>query len=86
MTYPSNSEGSFEATSAELRQFVEQIEQLEAEEKDVRDRKKEILAEARSRGYDTKVMKIVMKRRKRDKDDLAEEEHLVETYETALLV
>lgn len=68
----------------ELRQFIEQFEQLEAEKKDVAERQKEVMAEAKARGYDTKVMKKVIALRKRHKDDVAEEEAILEIYKTAL--
>lgn len=68
----------------ELRQFIEQFEQLEAEKKDLVERQKEIMAEAKARGYDTKVMKKIVALRKRDRDDIAEEEAILEMYKTAL--
>jgi uncharacterized protein (UPF0335 family) len=68
----------------ELRQFIEQYEQMEAEKKDVTERQKEIMAEAKARGYDTKVMKKIIALRKRDRDDIAEEEAILEMYKTAL--
>ncbi|MCF3972401.1 DUF2312 domain-containing protein [Paracoccus salsus] len=68
----------------ELRQFIEQFEQLEAEKKDVAERQKEIMAEAKARGYDTKVMKKIVAMRKRDRDDLAEEEAILDMYKKAL--
>jgi hypothetical protein len=55
-----------------LRQFIERFERLEAEKKDIADQQKEIMAEAKARGYDTKVMRKVIALRKRDKDDIAE--------------
>lgn len=68
----------------ELRQFIEQYEQMEAEKKDVTERQKEIMAEAKARGYDTKVMKKIIALRRRDRDDIAEEEAILEMYKTAL--
>jgi uncharacterized protein (UPF0335 family) len=68
----------------ELRQFIEQFEQLEAEKKDVAERQKEIMSEAKARGYDTKVMKKIIALRKRDRDDIAEEEAILEMYKSAL--
>lgn len=68
----------------ELRQFIEQFEQLEAEKKDITERQKEIMAEAKARGYDTAAMKKIIAMRKRDRDDLAEEEAILEMYKTAL--
>lgn len=68
----------------ELRQFIEQYEQLEAEKKDASQRQGEIMAEAKARGYDTVVMKKIIALRKRDRDDIAEEEAILEMYKTAL--
>jgi len=71
--------------SGALLQYIEQIESLAEEKKAVADRQKEIFAEAKSEGYDTKIMRKVIARRKRDKDDLAEEESLIEMYESAIV-
>lgn len=68
----------------ELRQFIEQFEQLDAEKADIAERQKELMAEAKARGYDTKVMRKVIALRKRDKDDVAEEEAILEMYKAAL--
>ena len=73
-----------QAAAGELRQFIEQYEQLDAEKKDVAERQKELMAEAKARGYDTKVMRKVIALRKRDKDDVAEEEAILEMYKAAL--
>lgn len=69
---------------AELRQFVERYERLEAEKKDITEGQKEIMAEAKGRGYDTKVIRKVIALRKRDADDIAEEEAVLEMYKAAL--
>jgi len=68
----------------ELRQFVERFERLEAEKKDIADQQKEVMAEAKARGYDTKVMRKVIALRKRDSDDIAEEEAILDLYKQAL--
>lgn len=75
---------SYSIASEELRQFIERIERLDAEAKDIADQKKEVFAEAKGRGYDTKVMRKVLALRKRDKDDVAEEEAILEMYLAAL--
>ncbi|MCQ0970580.1 DUF2312 domain-containing protein [Paracoccus sp. TK19116] len=77
-------ERSYGVAADELRQFIEQYEQLEAEKKDVTERQKEVMAEAKARGYDTKVMKKVIALRKRDRDDIAEEEAILDMYKQAL--
>lgn len=78
------SDATYSVAADELRQFIEQYEHLEAEKKDIADQQKEIMAEAKGRGYDTKVMRKVVAMRKRDKDDLAEEEAVLEMYKAAL--
>ena len=70
--------------AAELRAFIERIERLEAEKQDAADGQKEVYAEAKGRGYDTKIIRKVIARRKRDRQDLAEEAAILEVYEAAL--
>ena len=78
------SPSSYRVTADELRQFIERFERLEMEKKDIADQQKEVMAEAKARGYDTKVMRKVIALRKRDKDDIAEEEAILEMYKEAL--
>lgn len=68
----------------ELRQIVERYERLESEKKDIADAQKEVMAEAKGRGYDTKVLRKIIALRKRDANDLAEEEAVLDMYKTAL--
>lgn len=77
-------EQSYRVTADELRQFVERFERLEAEKRDIADQQKEVMAEAKGRGYDTKVMRKVIALRKRDKEDIAEEEAVLDMYKQAL--
>ena len=74
----------YAVTADELRQFIERFEQLDSEKKDVTEQQKELMAEAKGRGYDTKVMKKVVALRKRKPDDIAEEEAVLEMYKQAL--
>ena len=71
-------------TASELRQFIERYEQLESEKKDVVEQQKELMAEAKGRGYDTKVMRKIVARRKQKPDDIAEEEAVLDMYKSAL--
>jgi uncharacterized protein (UPF0335 family) len=71
-------------TAAELRQFIERIELLEAEMKDRAELRKEVLSEAKGRGYETAVIRKIIALRKRDGDDIAEEEAVMEMYKSAL--
>lgn len=75
---------SYRVTADELRQFVERIERLEMEKKDVADQIKEVYAESKSRGYDNKALRLILNLRKRDADDIAEEEAVLELYKEAL--
>jgi uncharacterized protein (UPF0335 family) len=75
---------SYGVAAGELRQFIERYERLEQEKKDIADAQKEVMAEAKGRGYDTKVMRKVIALRKRDKDEIAEEEAVLEMYKAAL--
>ena len=75
---------SYRVTADELRQFIERYERLEMEKKDIADQQKEVMAEAKGRGYDTQVIRKVIALRKRDKDDIAEEEAVLEMYKEAL--
>jgi len=75
---------SYRVTANELRQFIERFERLEIEKKDLADQQKEVMAEAKARGYDPKVMRKLIALRKRDKDDIAEEEAVLAMYKAAL--
>ena len=70
--------------AGELRQFVEQFEQLEAGKKYVAEQQKKLMSELKARGYDAKVFRKIIAERKRDKDDIAEEEAILEIYRAAL--
>lgn len=71
-------------TAEELRQFIERIEQLAAEISDLNETRKEVFAEAKGRGYDTKIIRKLVAIRKRRAADLAEEEAILEMYKAAL--
>jgi uncharacterized protein (UPF0335 family) len=75
---------SYNVTADELRQFVERYEHLEAEKADIADQQKEVLQECKGRGYDTKVLKKIIALRKRNPDEISEEEAVLELYKSAL--
>ena len=74
----------YKVTADELRQFLERFERLEIEKKDIADQQKEVMAEAKSCGYDTRIMRKIVSLRKRDLEDVAEEEAILTMYKTAL--
>jgi len=75
---------SYKVTAGELRQFVERIERLDQEKADLAEQQKEVFAELKGRGYDVKVVRTIVRLRKRDKDDIAEEEAVLDMYKEAL--
>lgn len=77
-------ETSSTVAAAELRQFIERVERLESEKADIAEQIKEVMAEAKGRGYDTKVMRKLISLRKRDQNDIAEEEAILDLYKSAL--
>ncbi|WP_297340960.1 DUF2312 domain-containing protein [Pseudophaeobacter sp.] len=77
-------DSTYRVTAGELRQFVERIERLEAEKKDIAEQIREVYAETKSRGYDQKALRTIIGLRKRDKDEIAEHEAVLEIYKEAL--
>ena len=75
---------SYRVAADELRSFIERIERLDAEKKDIADQQKEVLAEAKSRGYDTKILRKLVTLRKQDPQERNEEEAVLELYKDAL--
>ncbi len=75
---------AYAVTAEDLRQFIEQFEALEAQKKEIADHQKDVMAEAKARGYDTRVMRKVIALRKRKPDEIAEEEAVLEMYKAAL--
>lgn len=70
--------------AAELRQFIERIERLEEEKQTIADDIKDVMGEAKGRGYDTKAIRTILRLRKKDKDERMEEEAILQTYMAAL--
>jgi uncharacterized protein (UPF0335 family) len=67
-----------------LKSFVERIERLEEERRALGADLKEVYAEAKGNGFDTKIMRQVIRLRRMDKDDLDEQESLLDIYKRAL--
>lgn len=75
---------SYNVTADELRQFIERVEQLNAEKADIAEQIKEVMAEAKGRGYSTPIMREVIRLRKMKPDDRAEREAVLQMYANAL--
>jgi uncharacterized protein (UPF0335 family) len=68
----------------QLKAFVERIERLEEEKKALSDDIRDVYSEAKGNGYDVKALRQVVRLRKQDKDERAEQEAILETYLQAL--
>jgi uncharacterized protein (UPF0335 family) len=67
-----------------IRSFVERIEQIENEIKDLNEAKKEVFSEAKGEGFDVKILKEIIKLRKQDQDERDEHESLLDVYMRAM--
>ena len=83
-TKPEQEPGTYRVAADELRSFIERIERLDAEKRDINELQKEVMAEAKSRGYDTKIMRKLVTMRKKDPQEISEEEAVLELYREAL--
>jgi uncharacterized protein (UPF0335 family) len=67
-----------------IRSFVERIEQLDAELRELNDQKKEVFSEAKAGGFDVTVLREIIKLRKQDKDERDERDTLLDLYMRAM--
>ena len=72
------------ASAEQLRLFIERIETLEEEKKGIADDIKDVYAEAKGTGFDTKTMKAIVRLRKMEASARAEADALLDTYKPAL--
>jgi uncharacterized protein (UPF0335 family) len=68
----------------QLRALIERIERLEEEKKDVQEQIKEVFSEAKGTGFDTRIMRQLLKLRKLRDVDRSEQEELLEVYKAAI--
>ncbi|MDR0772912.1 MAG: DUF2312 domain-containing protein [Wolbachia pipientis] len=77
-------EDTVKITAEELKGYIERIEKLEQEKRDVQDHIRDVYAKAADEGWDIKVMKQIIRLRRMDDDDREEQEILLDTYKRAL--
>ena len=70
--------------AGQLRSFIERIERLEEEKKGIADDIRDVFAEAKGTGFDTKVMRQVIRLRKKEPSERQEEEAILDLYLHAL--
>jgi uncharacterized protein (UPF0335 family) len=68
----------------ELKQFVERIERLEEEKKAIADDVRDVYAEAKGRGFDTRAIRAIVRLRAKEPHEREEEEAILELYKSAL--
>lgn len=78
------SDQTYRVAADEIRSFIERAERLDAEKADIAEARKEVMAEAKSRGLDTKVLNKLIAMRKKDPQAISEEEAVLELYREAL--
>ena len=78
------SETSQTVAAGQLRAFIERIERLEEEKKTISEDIKEVYAEAKGTGFDTKAVRVIIRLRKKDQTERQEEEAILDLYKAAL--
>lgn len=73
-----------DTSGKELKAFIERVERLEEEKAAIASDIKEVYAEAKGRGFDTKIVRLIVKRRKQDANERREQEALLELYEHSI--
>lgn len=73
-----------QVTGARIQAFIDRIERLEANKKDIADDIKDIYAEAKSTGFEVKIIRNIIKLRKIEANKRREEAELLELYQVAI--
>lgn len=79
-----NDTQTYNVTADELRQFIEQIEQLESEKAETAEQIRDVYAESKARGYDQKALKTIVALRKKSADQRQEADAILDIYKQAL--
>jgi uncharacterized protein (UPF0335 family) len=77
-------ESSQTVAASQLRSLIERIERLEEEKKTISDDIKDVYAEAKGTGFDTKAVRTIVRMRKKDQAERQEEEAILDLYKAAL--
>ena len=73
-----------EVSEKQLKSLVERLERLEEEKAEIADGFKDVLLEAKSAGFNPKILRLILRRRKMKVEERQEQEALLDTYESAL--
>jgi uncharacterized protein (UPF0335 family) len=72
------------ATAGQLKAFIERVERLEEEKRQIAEDVKDVYAEAKANGFDVKILRKIIALRRQDADERREQEEILETYLRAL--
>ena len=75
---------TYRVTSSELKSFVERFETLDHQKKEIQELQRDIMSEASTRGYDTRILRKIIAIRKKDPQVVSEEDAVLELYKEAL--
>lgn len=81
---PGHNSGSASVAASQLRSFIERVERLNEDKKAVMEDIKEVFAEAKASGFDSKTMRKIIAERKKPTEEIQEEEALLDLYRSAL--
>ena len=81
---PTSEQPATRFAASQLKSIVERIERLEEEKKTILDDIRDVYAEAKGNGYDVKALRTIVRLRKQDENERAEQETILETYMQAL--
>lgn len=84
MAEADKTETSQTVAAGQLRALIERIERLEEEKKTIAEDIKEVYAEAKGTGFDTKAVRVLVRLRKKDQAERQEEEAILDLYKAAL--
>lgn len=82
--FKEHNQETYRITASELREIVERYERLQEDKDAIGDQQKEVMASAKARGYDTPTVRRLLKLRKKDANQIAEEDALLDMYREAL--
>lgn len=77
-------DNTYRVTTSELKSYVERFETLDNQKKEIQELQKDIMSEASSRGYDTRILRKLIVIRKKDPLIVSEEDAVLELYKEAL--
>lgn len=83
-TNPTAGVGHNSVTAGQLKSIIERVERLEEERKELGADVREIYAESKGNGYDPKIIRMIIRLRKMNPADRAEQEAILDTYMSAI--